>query len=189
MEPLRAILFGNSGSGKSSLARQLVAGRAVPILSLDDIAWNPGPERKPLLESVAALEEFIQTHDEWVVEGCYADLVEAALPFGRELRFLNPGIEVCVSHCQSRPWEPDKYPTPEAQEAMFDSLIEWVRAYETRDDECSYGRHRAVFDSHVGSKREYRLVADYMETVAEVSTGSSVSTGEGIVNQARGHSG
>jgi len=35
MEPLRAILFGNAGSGKSSLARQLAAERTLPILSLD----------------------------------------------------------------------------------------------------------------------------------------------------------
>ncbi len=182
MEPLRAILFGNSGSGKSSLARQLVAGRAVPILSLDDIAWNPGPERKPLAESVAALQEFVQTHDEWVIEGCYADLVEAALPFGSELRFLNPGIEVCVAHCRSRPWEPDKYATPEAQEAMFANLIEWVRAYETRDDECSFGRHRAVFDSHEGAKREYRLVAEYVESVADASGSGSSGTGKELVD-------
>jgi len=165
MESLRAVLFGNSGSGKSSLARRLVGARAVPILSLDDLAWNPGPERKPLSESVTALLEFVETHDEWVIEGCYADLVEAALPFAGELRFLNPGIEVCVAHCQSRPWEPDKYETPEAQQATFDYLIAWVREYDTRADECGLERHRAVFDAYQGPKREYLLVEEYAEPV------------------------
>lgn len=182
MEPLRAILFGNAGSGKSSLARRLAAERTLPILSLDDIAWNPGPERKPLSESVAVLVEFVQAHDEWVIEGCYADLVEAALPFGRELRFLNPGVEICVAHCQSRPWEPDKYATPEAQEAMFADLIEWVRAYEAREDECGLRQHRAVFDSYQGPKREYRLVEEYVEPVADARAGSSAGIGSNIVD-------
>jgi hypothetical protein len=117
-----------------------------------------------------------------VIEGCYADLVEAALPFGSELRFLNAGIEVCVAHCQSHHWEPDKYEMPEAQDAMFHSLIEWVRAYETGDDECSFGRHRAVFDPHGAAKCEYRLVAEYVESVAGASGSSSAGTGKELVD-------
>jgi adenylate kinase family enzyme len=96
---MKLILLGNAGAGKSTMARRLIGGRQIPRLSLDEIAWVPGPQRKPLHESLELLNDFLKTNDQWVIEGCYSDLVEAALAQCTELRFLNPGIEVCVAHC------------------------------------------------------------------------------------------
>lgn len=158
---MKIILLGNAGTGKSTMARRLIEGTDIPRLSLDEIAWNEGPERKPLAQSIALLMAFIGRHPRWILEGCYSDLVEAALPHCTELRFLNPGVEVAVKHCLMRPWEPEKFPTPEAQQAMLDYLVNWVREYETRDDEYGLARHRALFDSFRGSKREYLDPAEY----------------------------
>jgi adenylate kinase family enzyme len=105
---MRIILLGNAGAGKSTMARRLMNGRSIPRLSLDEIAWAEGTERKRLEESVQALRSFIDDNEQWIIEGCYSDLVEVALPFCEELRFLNPGIEVCVENCLKRPWEPEK---------------------------------------------------------------------------------
>lgn len=146
------------------MARRLMDGREIPRLSLDEIAWNEGPERKPLSESLELLAGFIRRHEEWIIEGCYGDLIEAALRHCTELRFLNPGIEVCVEHCKRRPWEPEKFPTPEAQEEMLTRLIEWVREYDTRDDEYGLRRHRTIFDRFAGHKREFTTVASYAES-------------------------
>ena len=156
---MRLVLLGNAGAGKSTLARRLIGERDIARLSLDEIAWDVdadgNPVRKPHAVSVAQLHAFLEAHDEWIVEGCYGDLVEAALPFADELRFLNPGTEVCVAHCHARPWEPDKFATPEAQQAMLDTLIEWVRRYDTRDDEYGLARHRAIYLAYPGRKREH----------------------------------
>jgi len=146
------------------MARRLIGDREIPCLSLDEIAWNDGPERKPLSESLELLDEFVTSNDEWIIEGCYGDLIEAALPHCTELRFLNPGVEVCIEHCRRRPWEPDKFPTPEAQDAMLARLIEWVREYDTRDDEYGSRRHRAIFEQFSGPKSEYPSVASYEES-------------------------
>ena len=143
------------------MALRLIGGRDIPRLSLDEIAWNDGPERKPLSESLDLLDEFIAGSDEWIIEGCYGDLIEAALPHCTELRFLNPGVEVCVEHCRRRPWEQEKFPTPAAQDAMLARLIDWVREYDTRDDEYGLRRHRAIFDRFKGKKREYTSAASY----------------------------
>jgi adenylate kinase family enzyme len=161
---MRVILLGNAGAGKSTMARRLIGDREIPCLSLDEIAWNDGPERKPLSESLELLDEFVTSNDEWIIEGCYGDLIEAALPHCTELRFLNPGVEVCIEHCRRRPWEPDKFPTPEAQDAMLARLIEWVREYDTRDDEYGSRRHRAIFEQFSGPKSEYPSVASYEES-------------------------
>lgn len=160
---MTVIVLGNAGAGKSTLARRLIADRDVPCLSLDDIAWSDVAVRKPLAESLHELDEFIRFNSEWVLEGCYGDLVEAALPHCSELRFLNPGVEVCVAHCLSRPWEPDKFSSPEEQEAMLNMLVQWVREYETRDDEFGLKRHRKIFDGFAGFKREHLTVESYAE--------------------------
>lgn len=152
---MKIILLGNAGAGKSTMSRHLIGDRPVARLSLDEIAWREGPERKPLAESLAELDEFIRANDEWVIEGCYSDLVEAALPHCTELRFLNPGVEVCVRHCLSRPWEPEKFSSEDEQNANLENLIQWVREYATREDEYGLKRHRRIFDAFNGPKREY----------------------------------
>jgi adenylate kinase family enzyme len=154
----RIVIFGNSGSGKSTMARAVAAREGVPHLDLDQLAWDAPGVRKPLAGSAAEIERFLAVHEAWVIEGCYGDLLELVTPAATELRFLNPGVEACVANCRARPWEPDKYPSKEAQDAMLDFLLGWVREYDTRDDEYSLARHRAVFDGFTGSKREYRSV-------------------------------
>lgn len=160
---MKMVLLGNAGSGKSTMAQRLIepSESAIALLSLDEIAWNPDVQRKPVAESIALLNAFIHQHDQWIVEGCYGDLVEAALPHCDELRFLNPGVAVCVAHCRQRPWEPEKFASPDEQNAMLKGLIAWVKYYEHRTDEFGQQRHRAIFDAFGGTKREYRSVTEY----------------------------
>jgi adenylate kinase family enzyme len=154
----RVLIFGNSGAGKSTLARQLAAERGLAALDLDSLAWQPGmpPRRRPLAESAAAVRAFTALHPSWVVEGCYSDLLELALPECTELVFLNPGVDACVAHCIARPWEPHKYTSKAEQDARLPLLLDWVRDYETRDDEFSLRSHRRLYDHFAGLKRELR---------------------------------
>jgi adenylate kinase family enzyme len=160
---MRIILLGNAGSGKSTMARRLIGEEDIPRLSLDEIAWDKGPIRKSLTESLSLLGQFLKANDQWIIEGCYSDLIEAALPHCTELRFLNPGIKTCVAHCHGRPWEPTKFSSPEEQQAMFSDLIKWVEEYETREDEYGLKRHRLIYERFSGRKREYTSVASYAE--------------------------
>lgn len=157
---MRVAIFGNSGSGKSTLARHLLGGAAtgvdLRILDLDTIAWEkaPPPTRRPIEGASADLNAFCCAHGSWVIEGCYGDLIEVALAHQPELIFLNPGEEACLANCRSRPWEPHKYATKQAQDDGLAFLLTWVSAYYRRDDDCSYRRHRAIFDAYSGPKRE-----------------------------------
>lgn len=157
--PPRILIFGNSGSGKSTMARAIAARDGVPHLDLDSLAWASPGVRRPAEESAAEVRAFLDAHPAWVIEGCYGSLLEVAASHATELRFLNPGVEACVAHCRARPWEPEKYATPEAQDAMLDFLLGWVREYDTRDDEYSLAAHRALFDAFPGPKREYTAPA------------------------------
>jgi adenylate kinase family enzyme len=152
----RILIFGNSGAGKSTLAQQLAAEHGLAHLDLDTLAWQPGmpPRRRPLPESERDLRAFTALRDSWVIEGCYSDLLELALPQCTELVFLNPGVEACIAHCRARPWEPHKYASKAEQDANLGLLLDWVRDYETRHDEFSLRSHRRLYDNFVGLKRE-----------------------------------
>src|SRR5262245_55868446 len=99
MSAPRILIYGNAGSGKTTMAREVSQELDLPRLSLDHIAWGEEAVRLPLEQSLAALKAFLDANAGWVIEGCYGDLVEAALPYCTELRFLNPGVEVCVANC------------------------------------------------------------------------------------------
>lgn len=168
---MRFAIVGNSGSGKSTLARALCERFGLPLLELDNIVWEPG--QIAVLRERAAIERDLQTflaqHTQWVVEGCYADLIQSVLAASPALIFLNPGEDVCVEHCRLRPWEPHKYATPQAQESMLINLIAWVRAYYQRDDDCSLPAHRRLLASYDGEKRECVVDVD-VANIVEVVT-------------------
>ena len=68
----KILIFGNSGSGKSKLAKKLSAAEKLAHLDLDTLAWQPTnpPIRNPLAESEKSIAQFINTHSGWVIEGC-----------------------------------------------------------------------------------------------------------------------
>ena len=166
----RIVVFGNSGSGKTTLARVLTSQYGLAHLDLDSLAWDSSgvqvqtmtlddwaafvPRRRSLTESASTISDFIHEHSEWVIEGCYGDLLEQVLPYASEVRFLNPGVEACIANCRARPWEPEKYPSKEAQNQKLDFLLDWVREYESRADEYSLARHRELFEGFRGPKVE-----------------------------------
>ena len=158
----KIVIFGNSGSGKSTLAIALAKRHNAAHLDLDTIAWRAGQPtvRADFDDSRAALLTFIENNEIWVIEGCYSDLLGEAANYCTELIFLNPGVEACAANCRARPWEPHKYPTPEAQDENLKMLIAWVREYENRDDEFSLLAHRRLFDTFAGTKTEYRSNAE-----------------------------
>ena len=55
---------------------------------------------------------------------------------------------------RARPWEPHKYASKAEQDANLPLLLDWVRDYETRDDEFSLRSHRRLYDNFAGLKRE-----------------------------------
>lgn len=158
---MRYLIMGNSGSGKSHRAKALAARHGLIHLDLDTIVWEPGQIAvpRPPERVHSDLLAFVNGSAAWVAEGCYGDLVEAALPYCSELVFMNPGLDVCLENNRQRPWEPHKYASMEAQQSKLVFLLEWVAGYYTRDDAMSYARHRRLFDSYGGNKTEVTTLA------------------------------
>ncbi|MEM1189117.1 MAG: AAA family ATPase [Pseudomonadota bacterium] len=150
----RVLLFGNSGSGKTTMARRLVNEFGVAHLDLDSIAWEGStpPQRRCLDASIRDIDAFIGTHDGWVIEGCYADLLGHAARAATEMIWLKLSIEDCMANARSRPWESHKYPSKAAQDANLPMLLDWISEYETRTDEFSAGAHEQLYERFCGKK-------------------------------------
>jgi len=153
----KILIFGNSGSGKSTLAKSLCDSEEVSHLDLDSLAWNntTPPERRPLNESNAEIKRFIESNNGWIIEGCYSDLLQLAVPFANEIVFLNLPIQSCILNAKNRDWEPHKYESKEAQDANLEMLINWISDYEKRTDNFSKHSHQSIYNSFAGSKTMY----------------------------------
>ena len=154
---MKILVFGNSGSGKSTYAKAMAERHALAHMDLDTIVWEPGQiaVARAAVDIDRSLQLFLAAHPRWVIEGCYGELVSAAAPRADALVFLNPGLEACLANNRRRPWEPHKYASMQAQSAMLENLQTWVAGYYERHDDWSYRRHRQIFDAHAGTKHEY----------------------------------
>ena len=163
---MRISLLGNSGSGKSTLARHFASAHGMPILDLDTVAWEPGKIAVARDAAVAARDvaAFCEANQNWIVEGCYAGLVRAALAYSPVLLFLEPGVETCLAHCRNRPWEPHKYESKQVQDQHLEFLLAWVREYYSRDGDLSLAAHQALFDGYRGPKHQL-TTPDYPDAV------------------------
>lgn len=151
---MKLAILGNSGSGKSTLARWAAEKANAPCLDLDTVAWEPGQAAVPrdAASARADVAAFCRSHEAWVVEGCYASLIDAALPFGPRLVLLDPGEAQCLANCRARPWEPHKYASRAEQDERLAFLLDWVSAYYTRDGDMSLAGHQALFEAYAGPK-------------------------------------
>jgi len=159
---MRVAIVGNSGSGKSTLAQHIAATHSLPSLDLDSVVWEPGKVAVPRSDDAAGrdVRAFCEQHDDWIVEGCYADLTRRTLGYFPLLLFMDPGVDACLSNCRRRPWEPNKYASKDEQDARLEFLMSWVRDYYTRSGDRSLAEHQALFDAYRGPKRRLTVAVD-----------------------------
>lgn len=151
----KVIIFGNSASGKSSLAKHLALKHQLAHLDLDTVAWldELPPKRCSLSESLAKIKQFIAAHEQWLIEGCYSDIIEQLLGECIEMIFLDLPVEQCVANAKSRPWEPHKYKTKAEQDDNLSMLIDWIEQYDSRADVFSKSAHERLYQNFNGKKQ------------------------------------
>ncbi|EAT12500.1 AAA family ATPase [Bermanella marisrubri] len=151
----RILIFGNSGSGKSTFAKYLSESENLAHLDLDTLAWKPitPPEREDINVSFEAIKHFTDNNEEWVIEGCYTDLLTLLETQATEIVFMNLSIEDCIKNAKARPWEPHKYESKQAQDDNLSMLIEWIAQYTERKDTFSYDAHQTFYDRFNGAKK------------------------------------
>lgn len=155
---MRIAIVGNSGSGKSTLSQAIAREHGWRLLDLDTIAWEPQKIAVPRdsADTQADVERFCTAGPDWIVEGCYSDLITLSLRYSPLLIFLDPGSDKCLANCRERPWEPHKYPSKSEQDEKLPFLLDWVRDYYSRGGPMSLQAHQALFESYAGPKHRLK---------------------------------
>lgn len=71
---MKIAIIGYSGAGKSTLAEKLGAVYQADVLHFDAVQFLPGWEIRPEEDKKKITEEFLDTHDSWVIDGNYSKL-------------------------------------------------------------------------------------------------------------------
>ena len=76
--PKRILIYGVTGSGKTTFAAQLSQDTGIPWQEVDALMWNPGWEFVPLDEQIRRMRE-ICARDEWILDAAYAKWIDIPL--------------------------------------------------------------------------------------------------------------
>ncbi|WP_240732739.1 hypothetical protein [Halioglobus maricola] len=98
------------------------------------------------------IDGFVASNSNWVIEGCYSDLIEFVLSEAAELVYMDLPIEACIANAKRRPWESHKYESKKAQDENLPMLIEWISQYESRNDTFSRSAHQGLLERFSGKK-------------------------------------
>jgi len=155
---MRIAIIGNSGSGKSTLSQTISREHGWRRLDLDTVAWEPQKIAVPResADAQADVERFCTAGLDWIVEGCYSELIALSLRYSPLLIFLDPGLDRCLANCRERPWEPHKFRSQSEQDEKLPFLLNWVRDYYTRGGSMSLEAHESLFDTYVGPKHRLK---------------------------------
>lgn len=160
----RTIIFGNGGTGKTWLAREMSKILQLPATHLDDLRWVKGQygiardNRLVLNEAVEA-----GASDQWLMEGVYGWLAEAVLSRATNLVWIDLPEDDCVANIKVRGIQGG------GSEEGFIDLLNWVREYRERENSStSYTSHKKLFDTYGGNKVLLKSRSEVIEYVQAV---------------------
>jgi adenylate kinase family enzyme len=161
---MRTVIIGNSGSGKSHLAKSLSTFHSLPIIHLDRIFWMPGGfNEKRSKDEVSCEVEQKRNDDLWIVEGVFGELAELFLPRTQTLIYLDMDWATCQKGLQSRGSESSRQVDAIAAEENFSKLHSWAEQYWTRTGLCSHAGHFRLFSGFTGLKLRFTNRAEVDE--------------------------
>lgn len=153
---MRTVIIGNSGSGKSHLAKSLASLHPSPVIHLDRIFWMPGGfnEKKSKDEMIREVEQK-RKENSWIVEGVFGELAGLFLPRAQRLIYLEMDWATCQSGLKLRGSESSRQLDPVKAEENFSKLLLWAEQYWTRRDLRSAAGHLRLFSEFAGSKLKF----------------------------------
>jgi adenylate kinase family enzyme len=130
---MRMLIVGPSGTGKSTLARQLGDRLGVPVIHLDAHYWRPGWQEPAKTEWAAQVDELL-ARPTWIMDGNYSGTFARRIAAAETIVFLDFPRLQCVYGVMSRWWKtrgrvradlapgcPEKLPSPD--------FLRWIWNY------------------------------------------------------------
>jgi adenylate kinase family enzyme len=156
---MRTVIVGNSGSGKTWLARRLAEKAVISVVHLDEIFWLPGgfnEKRDP--SDVSRLIDASKAKAEWIVEGVYGNLAKLFLPSALTLVWLDLAWSVCKQRLELRGSESKAHMERKQSDQGLRELIRWAEDYCSRQGSSGQAAHLAMFEAFQGER--FRLLSE-----------------------------
>ena len=149
----RIAIIGNSGSGKTRLARRMAVDLDVPVVELDTIFWLPvSPDTKRSVEDVDRMIDAVRAAPGWIAEGVFGDLAIRLLDIADSLIWLDLPWDTCRASLLERGSVSSNPADPVHAEESFQKLLAWAAEYTTRTDLRSHAGHAQMYDQFGGQK-------------------------------------
>jgi adenylate kinase family enzyme len=147
------IIVGNSGSGKTWLAKNLAQIVGCSVIHLDHIFWEPGGFDKPRSpEVVAKMIEESKNGEFWIAEGVFGELAERYIERAQYLVWLDIDWPVCRDRLLRRGSVSKRHMERKESEEGLQQLVEWASLYYERNNARSYGGHKKLMDNFHSQK-------------------------------------
>ena len=166
---MKIAIIGYSGSGKSTLAARLSRKHDLPLLYLDPTHFLPDWVIRPTEERARIVEEFLDTHENWVIDGTYTKVFyERRLSEADEIIFMNFNRFACFF----RAWKRYRTYRGKARESIAEGCHEkfdrefmmWIlRKSRTKKHKENYRRVMTEYADKVIVIRNQRELSRFFE--------------------------
>jgi adenylate kinase family enzyme len=154
---MKIVIIGNSGSGKTWLAKRLGKIFSTPVVHLDDLFWEPrGFDKKRSVEEVKLLIQRSKDGASWIAEGVFGELAEHYLDTAKLLVWLDIEWHICMKRLEERGSESKKHLGRQQSKEGLLRLVEWASHYYDRQDLRSYEGHKVLLEKFSGKKVHLR---------------------------------
>lgn len=139
----RVLIIGNTGAGKSHLAKALAECSHLPLYSLDDFHWLAGGfDQKRDRDEARRLACAAAAGQSWIVEGVFGWLADEVVDRAEALIWLDLQWESCADGLRAR-------------EIISGAHWLWAEDYWRRATSSSYAGHASLFLNFCGVKRRF----------------------------------
>ncbi|MCB0414322.1 MAG: hypothetical protein KDD50_08320 [Bdellovibrionales bacterium] len=150
---MKAIILGNSGSGKSWLGRKLSNIVRCNLIEMDKVFWEPGGFNKKR-DSGILREEILKStsSDSWVCEGVFGRIADLATPNANTIVLLDLSWDDCKKNLINRGPNYEDCQSESQAEQAFIELIDWAKDYSIRENHTSRKYHHDIYSVFEGEK-------------------------------------
>lgn len=163
MNLTRTLIIGNSGSGKSWVAKQLAEHLQVPWIDLDLIHWISDEHSiaRPRAEALG-MARVAASKERWVIEGVYGWMVSELVGQATTLIWLCLEDEDCVSHIRQREAKRDD------SDELLIALQDWAGSYRNREGSSGFAAHQRLYEGFSNSKLQLMNQAEVTAFVSSM---------------------